>query len=244
MEKRLEILKPLVKLKDPNDFFVVRILQRGKDVPGLERSAKQLKVYSFYNWDEFNKQKHRIIEICELNKARAYLRLNTQNAYDISLKMQKEIVDNLLNNCAWKNEGVWNSVSGKGGSKDWWVIDLDKEHLSEIYTEGLSAYTTSKSILKDRIIIDLISEYQTRKNPIGKVAIAHMMGQVPEIVHFDVKEYIIENKTKTGIHLIVKPFDARILEKYNKHLSDKGLPVIQIQKDANTVLYIGNGDRS
>jgi hypothetical protein len=211
--KRLEILEPLIYLRTENDFYVVRILQRKKDNPELEYSEKQLKVYTFYSWQEFDKQKNRIKEICDLNNARAYLRLNTQNAVTISMLMQKEIIDNILNNCAWKNEGVWNSVSGKGGSKDWWVIDMDAEHLH----------------LKDDVIKELKKHYKDRKT-------YDRFSEINPISNFP----IFINTTKSGIHIICKPFDTRVIEKFNTELSSQGTPTIVIQKDANTVLYIGN----
>ena len=204
--KRLKILKPLVNLdKDENDFMRVMILQRRKDNPDLEYSEKQLKVYTFYSWAEFYKQEARIKELCDLNNARAYLRLNTQNAVTVSMNMQKEIIDNIMNNCAWKNEGVWNSVSGKGGSKDWIILDLDSEHIH----------------LEKGITEDLVVHYMKRSFEKATTV-------------------IIPNKTKSGIHLICKPFDTRILDKYNRELSEKGIPTIIKQPDANTVLYIGN----
>ena len=237
MKNRIEKLKPLINF-NKDEFIVVRILQRKKDNPNLEYSVKQLKTYSFYSWEELESQIDRIKEICDMNNARAYIRLNKQNSVDVSLRCISEMSDNLRTGNSSKNKGVWDSVSGKGGSKDWWVLDLDEEHLKEIYTIGLSLYTT----LKDRIIIDLINEYQNKKNTIGKIAIAHMMGQTPEIINFDAKKYIIENPTKSGVHLICKPFDTRILDKYNKKLSSKGIQTIQIQKDANSILYIGNNN--
>lgn len=205
IQERLKILKPLVNLdKDENDFMRIMILQRKKDNPSLEYSEKQLKVYTFYSWAEFEKQEARIKELCDLNNARAYLRLNTQNAVTISYLMQKEIIDNIMNNCAWKNEGVWNSVSGKGGSKDWWVVDIDDEHLH----------------LYERIVTDIVNEYGQR--------ISLVVGNIHK------------NETKSGVHLICKPFDRRIIDRFNTELSDEGIPIIIIQKDANTVLYIGN----
>lgn len=237
MKNRLEKLKPLINF-NKDEFIVVRILSRRKDNPDLEYSVKQLKTYSFYSWEELESQIDRIKEICDMNNARAYIRLNKQNSVDVSLRCISEMSDNLRNGNSSKNKGVWDSVAGKLGSKDWWVLDLDEEHLKEIYITGLSLYTT----LIDRIIIDLINEYQNRKNTIGKIAIAHMMGQVPEIINFDAKKYIIENPTKSGIHIICKPFDTRILDKYNKELSSKGIQTIQIQEDANTILYIGNNN--
>ena len=237
MKNRLELLKPLVTFNE-NEFIFIQIFVRRKDNPELDLSVKRLKSYSFYSWGELESQIDRIKEICDMNNARAYIRLNKQNSVDVSLRCIAEISDNLRTGNSSKNKGVWDSVSGKGGSKDWWVLDLDEEHLKEIYTIGLSLYTT----LKDRIIIDLINEYQNKKNTIGKIAIAHMMGQVPEIINFDAKKYIIENPTKSGIHIICKPFDTRILDKYNKELSSKGIQTIQIQKDANSILYIGNNN--
>lgn len=205
--ERFERVAPLIDVsKDINEFVIVRILQRRKDNPDLEYPEKQLKVYSFYNWAEYHRQAERIVEICDLNNARAYIRMNTQNALDISLRMQKEIIDNILNGCPRKNEGVWNSITGKGGSKDWWVIDIDTEHLS---------YVTE-------IKQELINHYRNRGTTL------------PEDL------LLINNPTKSGVHLICKPFDTRILDRFNKELSKAGKEIIIIQKDANTVLYIGN----
>lgn len=234
--KRLEQLKPLINLKNKNDFFIVRILKRRKDNPDLEYSEKQLKVYSFYSWEDFHKQEARIKELCDLNNARAYLRLNTQNALDISLRMQKEIIDNILNDCPHKNEGVWNSITGKGGSKNWVLLDLDEEHLH---------------LLKD-IKQDLNVEFNKREDKLVEEVIADIHsfrdknGMFGELTREKVKDSysnmfpLIENPTKSGVHLITRPFDTRILEKYNKELSSKGIPTIVIKKDSNTILYIGN----
>ena len=202
--KRLEQLKPLINLKNKNDFFIVRILQRRKDNPDLGYPEKQLKVYSFYSCEDFHKQEARIKEICDLNNARAYLRLNTQNALDISLRMQKEIIDNILNDCPHKNEGVWNSITGKEGSKSFWILDLDEEHLH----------------LRMKIADDISRSFRERKDS--------LFGEPIEF-----------NWTKSGVHILTKPFDTRILEKYNKELSSKGIPTIVVQRDANTILYNG-----
>lgn len=206
IQERLKILKPLVNLdKDENDFMRIMILQRRKDNPKLKYSEKQLKVYTFYSWEEFYKQEARIKELCDLNNARAYLRLNTQNAVTVSMLMQKEIIDNIMNNCAWKNEGVWNSVSGKGGSREYFMLDIDYEHLHLV--------NTIKQDLENHFIQRSIKDNKCNTYP------------------------IVENPTKSGIHMITKPFDTRILEPYNKKLSTQGVPIIQIQKDCNTLLY-------
>ena len=217
ISERLKFLKPLINLSQ-DEFFVVRILKRKKDDPKMDLSVKQLKTYSFYSWKELEDQIDRIQEICDLNKARAYIRLNKQNSIDVSLRCISEITDNLRNGNPHKNKSVWDSVSGKLGKKDWWILDIDFEHLSVIDYRN--------------IFNDIGEEYLKRK---GELTFKEREREL-----FHIGKYMIkENPTKSGIHLIVKPFDTRILEKYNKELSSKGIPTIQIQKDANTILYIG-----
>jgi hypothetical protein len=216
IQKRLKILKPLVNF-ETNEFIFTQILIRRKDNPELELGVKRLKSYTFYSWEELEKNSLRIQELCDLNNARAYIRLNKQNSVDVSLRCIEEISKNLRLGHPDNNRNVWDSVSGQGGKKDYWVLDLDTEHMD----------------LLDSIGADLATHFVDRhlKDP----------NFDPEMAEF-ISDFfpIIRNHTKSGVHLITKPFDTRILDKYNKELSAKQLPTIQIQKDCNTILYIGN----
>ena len=209
--ERLELLEPLIKFEE-DDFFFVQIFQRRKDVPDLDLNVKRLKSYSFYSWKELESQAERIQEICDLNQARAYIRLNSQNSVDVSLRCIAEMTQNLLDGNPAKNKGVWDSVSGKKGRKDYFMVDLDEEHLNFIpENETLS--------IPELLKIDLEKHFSER----------HL------------EEYpLIFNETKSGIHLITIPFDTRILSKYNTQLSSNNLPTIQLQKDCNTLLYYYN----
>ena len=229
MKNRIEKLKPLINF-NKDEFIVVRILQRKKDNPNLEYSVKQLKTYSFYSWEELESQIDRIKEICDMNNARAYIRLNKQNSVDVSLRCISEMSDNLRTGNSSKNKGVWDSVSGKGGSKDWWVLDLDSEHID----------------LKDDLIQTLIYSYNNRNGEFDCYWITNYNFDMLDFLRKDtlcMNNYpIYENQTKSGTHIICKPFDTRILDKYNKELSSKGIQTIQIQEDANSILYIGNNN--
>lgn len=213
IEQRLVQLKPLIQFQE-NEFVFVQILQRRKDNPGLELGVKRIKSYSFYSWDELEKQADRIQELCDLNNARAYIRLNKQNSVDVSLRCISEMTDNIRNGHADKNKGVWDSVSGKAGKKDYWVLDLDTEHLD----------------LKMAIGKEIASHFVERLEKENPLSVEFIEDFFP----------ITENPTKSGVHILTKPFDTRILDKYNKELGAKQLPTIQIQKDCNTILYIGN----
>ena len=188
----------------------------------MDLSVKQLKTYSFYSWKELESQAERIQEFCDLNQARAYIRLNSQNSVDVSLRCIAEMTQNLLEGNPGKNKGVWDSVSGKLGKKNWWILDIDAEHVASID-------------YKD-IYNDIGEEYiQREEKKKGKLS---WIEKNAEIHHINLN-MIHMNPTKSGIHLIVRPFDTRILEKYNKTLSSAGIATIQIQKDANSILYIG-----
>lgn len=231
MEK-IKVLRPLIQLQK-DEFFCVRVLQRRKDNPDLEHGVKQLKVYTFYSWEELEENVTNIVEICDTQNARAYIRLNKQNALDVSLRCIQEMTENLIQGNPRNNEKVWNSVIGKKGSHDWWVLDIDEHHLE----------------YKNDILLDLRKEYSNRQNKVVDKAVADLRNlfskeRVAGYLEVDRSREktmfpIIENPTKSGVHLICRPFDTRILESYNQSLQVKGLPQIDIQKDSNTVLYIG-----
>lgn len=227
IQERIVLLKPLVKL-EKDEFVFVQIFQRRKDVPELELSVKRLKSYSFYSWEELESQIPRIQEICDLNNARAYIRLNKQNSIDVSLRCIQEMTENIRNQNSHKNKGVWDSVSGKIGSKDWWVLDFDAEHFGVKIKQYFEHDGQVEKEIYQFLWMDLKTYFYNRNSS-------------ESYDETDLKFPIIPNPTKSGIHLIVKLFDTRILEKYNKELSSKGISTIQIQKDANTILYIGNG---
>lgn len=234
--ERLDLLRPLISFRT-NDFIFIQILQRRKDNPELELGVKRIKSYSFYSWKELEKQFDRIVELCDLNNARAYIRLNKQNSVDVSLRCIEEISKNLRNGNPDNNRNVWDSISGQGGSKDWWVLDLDTEHLESSNTikEELKIHF---KIREEKILGETIDKMNKLIGE-SKIGLFGKMEPITVTGNYGNMFPLIENPTKSGIHLIVKPFDTRILDKYNKELSAKQLPTIQIQKDANTILYIG-----
>ncbi|MDR1019057.1 MAG: hypothetical protein LBM02_10205 [Lachnospiraceae bacterium] len=154
MNFRLNLLKPFIKFNE-NEFIFVQIIQRRKDNIDMNLPVKRLKSYSFYSWEELESQCDVLKDICDLNNARLYIRLNKQNSVDVSLRCISEIVENLKNGNPHKNKGVWDSVSGKLGSKDWWLLDLDREHLfpKEDIIRDLTQHYTERCVLNDETIL-------------------------------------------------------------------------------------------
>lgn len=243
IEERLKLLKPLVDFSK-DEFIFVQILQRRKDNPDLDIGVRRLKSYTFYSWSELEENTERIQELCDMNNARAYVRLNKQNASDVSLRCIEQISTNLRMGTPQNNRNVWDSVSGQGGKKDWWVLDLDAEHLEYMDHIGKDLADHFNERYKSEI-----DKIQAKVRQMLRDSGSDLMAKETEEIIVSTqserleKYPIIQNPTKSGVHLICKPFDTRILDKYNKELGSKQLQTIQIQKDANTVLYIGNNNK-
>lgn len=200
----LLIKKNLLDLDNHMEYFFVQIFQRRKDNPDLELGVKRIKSYCVYSVEELQLLMPRIIRYCEDFNARAYIRLNKQNANDVTLRCIEQLTKNLRTGNFKKGRNVWDAISGQGGSRDWWILDIDAEH----FEENMLIVPEIRSILQHHFEVERKLKFESTKID-----------------------------TKTGVHLVVRPFDARILETINRQFQQKKIPNIQIQKDANTLLY-------
>lgn len=201
----LENLKPLITFTNENEYYFIQIFQRRKDNPEMDKGVKRIKSYCVYSMEELNKLYPSIRRYCEKFNARAYIRLNSQDAFDVNLRVIEQISKNIRLKNYKKTRNVWDAISGQGGKTKYWVIDIDKEHLD----------------FKNFSVM-LIGE-----------ELRHHFENVRQIK----RPILCTNPTKTGIHLITESFDTRLLQKINKPLIEAKIPAIELQKDANTVLY-------
>lgn len=197
-------IKHLLKFENEMDYYFIQIFKRRKDHPDLKHPTIRLKSYCVYSIEEFENLIPKIIDYCNEENARAYIRLNKQNAEDVTLRCISFMIKNLRAKEPNLNRKVWDSESGRGGENSFWILDVDKEHLD-----------------LNPNIIDEISE----------VLITHFYDERDMILTLRV------NSTKSGVHILVPPFDKRILSNIDQQFSDKGISQIQILKDANTLLY-------
>lgn len=203
--KNYKYLSDLLEFKGEGDFYFIQILKRRKENPEMDLGVMRIKSYCIYSFKELEDLAPRIKEYCDRDNARAYLRLNKQNATDVTLRCIEQLSKNLREGNPKKGRKVWDSVSGQGGKRNYWVIDVDKEHLE--------------------FNPDIIME-------IEEMLTLHF-SNVRKAEDFE----FITNPTKTGVHIITKPFDVRQLYDINKQFQDAHLPIIDINKDGNTLLY-------
>jgi hypothetical protein len=121
-----DLINPLLSFDSKEDFYYLTVIKRRKDNPDLPRSEKTVKSYFLYEGDLI-KFKGSIADLCRVNNARAYLRLNRRNIKDTALKMNEKLAKFLIDREYKACESLFEKVCGEAHSEydRKWVIDLD-----------------------------------------------------------------------------------------------------------------------
>lgn len=133
MTDNFDIIKPLLKFERRGDFYFVQILLRKKDgnnVPnGKDNQKRDLKDFYITSTDCLDRIKDEVVEMCEKNNSRAYIRLNRRNYEDISLALAEEMLRKARLHEEFRNPiAEINSIIGKNhseGKNKTWVVDID-----------------------------------------------------------------------------------------------------------------------
>lgn len=180
-------------------YFVIELIRRGKDHPGLPTANYHFKNYYIRSIDDFNKYENEIKKVCDLLKLRAYISVTIKSFKQVALNTSAELVRRIANGDFKKSYIVYDSCSAKYRNKFMkrYVVDID-----------------------DVSKIDLI------KNVID------------DIKPFNEQKIILEVPTKSGMHLITKPFDIlhfnqKLIE--SKEFDKHTLP--EIKKNHISLLY-------
>ena len=80
-------IKELLKFDDPDKFYFIQILKRRKDNPGMGKDMCNIDNFCVYSIQDYERYESRIIDVCERNNARAYIRLNRRSDKKIALQM-------------------------------------------------------------------------------------------------------------------------------------------------------------
>jgi hypothetical protein len=197
MINNLEIIKPLLNFEKEGDFYMLYVFKRKKDQPEGERdnhqSVRTIKTYCIESIDHLERRYAEIIQMCEMFKARAYIHIQKQNHFDVSLSMMVELAQRIQNG-NHNQKGLFDSVVGQLKTNEKrWIIDVD----------GMSAPSP--------MMIAFI-EYQCK--PITEVQFDEAGIPIGYKVGPKVEAVI---PTKNGHHLITKKFDVM---EFKKQYSD------------------------
>jgi hypothetical protein len=129
MIDNLELVKPLLNYEKPGDFYMLYILKRKKDQPEGERdnhqSVRTIKTYCIESVNHLERRYDEIKQLCEMFKARAYIHVQKQNHFDVSLNMMVSLAQRIQNG-QHNQKGLFDSVVGQIKTQEKrWIVDVD-----------------------------------------------------------------------------------------------------------------------
>ena len=194
-----------------NDFYFLQLLKRKKDNPEMTKDVKVIKSYYINSLDEYDMLLPRIIEVCDKENCRAYIRLNKRNYNKLGLKLIAEIAQLVSNGGDLKGlPNAFDSVAGKYSSdlEKKWIVDVDWVDLPE----------TQKFIIDGKMIV-------------GHSNTAKLMSLLQQLQLETGKEPLMDViQTKNGFHIVTRPFNLQSFSIV--------FPNIEVKKDAMTLVYI------
>lgn len=204
MINNFEQIQNLLTFNSDDIYYHLQIIRRGKDHPGLPSANRVIKSYFICSIESLNKLEEEIKKLCKLFQARAYINLTPKSIKKTSLLQLKYLSERIYNGDYKKIWKSWDSCAGEvKGEVPRWIVDIDD--VKEL----------------DYVRIFIINQCEPRfiepdnSYPIYSLNKDKVIAKVP---------------TKSGYHLITKPFNLQqFKEKY---------PNIGVHKNNPTVLYI------
>lgn len=212
MVDNFELIKPLLHFPNHGDFYFLQLLLRkkdGLDVPnGSDNQRRLVRDYHITDVKQLDEWRNEIIYLCNETGARAYIRLNKRNYKTIAMAYAQETLEKARKGEEFGNTyGEINSVIGRYPEGH----KGDKTWLVDIDDFG-----------PDSFLVGHIKDIISRCEPVDKVG--------------ELRKVIATIPTRSGTHLISKPFN---LQKFNE-LKKAEITVeseIAVLKDNPTILY-------
>ena len=136
MIDNIELIKPLLNFENEGDFYMLYILKRKKDQPEGEKdnhqSVRTIKTYCVESIEYLEKRYDEIKQLCEVFNARAYVHVQKQNHFDVSLDMMVELAQRIKNG-VHKQQGLFDSVVGQIKTQEKrWIVDIDTKDETKV----------------------------------------------------------------------------------------------------------------
>lgn len=134
MIDNFNLIKPLLRFDNKEEFYFLQIIQRKKDFEegqqrlGRNNNNRLIKAYYIYSEEQLDSYKDEIIKLCTLFNARAGINLNRRNQKDVALKVLEILAITLRKNEFDGISKIYNSACGKESSTDkLWLMDIDEK---------------------------------------------------------------------------------------------------------------------
>ena len=214
MVDNFDLIAGLLKFNDNQDFYFLQLLLRKKDgneVPaGSDNQRRLVRDYHIKSSKELLDLKDEIIRKCHETNCRAYIRMNKRNYKTIAMAYAEETLKKARKGEMFGNTyDEINSVIGRypeGHKGDkTWLVDIDD------HKPGSE---------KVKRVLDIIRKCE----PVDE----EDNGELP-------KKVVAIVPTRSGSHIISKPFNLERFNQLKKGLPDDG--EVAVLKDNPTILY-------
>ncbi len=173
------IIRKILRFPTENSFYFLQVLKRRKDNPDLEKDMIHLADFYIYSLEDYDRLMDRVINLCESENARAYLRLNVRDSKKTAMMTLKKIVDYISTENYKAVRKAYASCTGEYHS------DPDKTWIVDIDNVSIDSFNHSEEQIRIRqLITDL--QIEAGKEP--------MMQFIP---------------TRSGVHIITRPFNLQ-----------------------------------
>lgn len=132
----INIIKELLNFSADGDFYMLYVLKRKKDQPEAERdnhqSVRTIKTYCVESIEYLDKRYEEIKLLCEVFSARAYIHVQKQNHFDVSLEMMIALAQRIKNGSV-RQQSLFDSVVGQLNTHEKrWIVDVDTKDLDAL----------------------------------------------------------------------------------------------------------------
>ena len=173
------VIRKILRFPTEESFYFLQVLKRRKDNPDLEKDMIHLADFYIYSLEDYDRLMDRVINLCQSENARAYLRLNVRDSKKTAMMTLKKIVDYISSENYKAVKKAYASCSGEYHS------DPDKTWIVDIDNVSIDSFNHSEKQIKIRqLITDL--QIEAGKEP--------MMQFIP---------------TRSGVHIITRPFNLQ-----------------------------------
>jgi hypothetical protein len=188
MINNLDLIKPLLNFENEKDFYMLYVFKRKKDQPEGERdnhqSVRTIKTYCIESIAHLDRRWDEIVQMCEMFKARAYIHVQKQNHFDVSLSMMVALAQKIQDG-NHNQKGLFDSVVGQIKTQEKrWIVDIDTK--DEDALDKISKLVNSLRPEGDKIesVIPTKNGYHLitkRFDVLGFQQMMNLQGDVPDI---------------------------------------------------------------
>ena len=173
------VIRKILRFPTEESFYFLQVLKRRKDNPDLEKDMIHLADFYIYSLEDYDRLMDRVINLCQSENARAYLRLNVRDSKKTAMMTLKKIVDYISSENYKAVKKAYASCTGEYHS------DPDKTWIVDIDNVSIDSFNHSEEQIRIRqLITDL--QIEAGKEP--------MMQFIP---------------TRSGVHIITRPFNLQ-----------------------------------